>query len=172
MTGRRQVKEGFLSLETIETWIVYVCHSEGEQARQNIYVPLNRGMVVGARHTGLCQELQGCIGVNMGQHPCGTHSTPCRIHAPTNWGCSEGKRGWVQLNIRKGFIMSGLRRAPYMCVEYRPFGSCILLFHCITCWPNGPIEMGSEWRDCANLHPLDQLTSFVILSALVIKDTH
>jgi hypothetical protein len=27
---RRQVKEGFLSLETIETWIVYVCHSEVE----------------------------------------------------------------------------------------------------------------------------------------------
>jgi hypothetical protein len=30
MKGRRQVKEGFLSLETIETWIVNVCHSEGE----------------------------------------------------------------------------------------------------------------------------------------------
>ena len=40
--GGRQVKEGFLSLEKIETWIVYVCHSEGEQARQNIEVPLNR----------------------------------------------------------------------------------------------------------------------------------
>jgi hypothetical protein len=39
--GRRQVK-GFLSIETIETWIVYVCHSEGEWARQNIEVPLNR----------------------------------------------------------------------------------------------------------------------------------
>jgi hypothetical protein len=32
MKGRRQVKEGFLSLETIETWIVYVCHSEGERS--------------------------------------------------------------------------------------------------------------------------------------------
>jgi hypothetical protein len=41
MNGRRQVKEGFLSLDTIETWIVYVCHSEGERARQNIEVPLN-----------------------------------------------------------------------------------------------------------------------------------
>jgi hypothetical protein len=30
MKGRRQVKEGFLSLESIETWIMYVCHSEGE----------------------------------------------------------------------------------------------------------------------------------------------
>ena len=36
MKGRRQVKEGFLSLETIETWIVYVCHSEDEWARKNI----------------------------------------------------------------------------------------------------------------------------------------
>jgi hypothetical protein len=42
MKGRRQVKEGFLSLETTETRIVYVCHSEGEWARQNIEVPLNR----------------------------------------------------------------------------------------------------------------------------------
>jgi hypothetical protein len=32
----KQVKEGLLSLETIETWIVYVLHSEGEWARQNI----------------------------------------------------------------------------------------------------------------------------------------
>jgi hypothetical protein len=41
MNGRRLVKEGFLSLETIETWIVYVCNSEGEWARQKIDVPLN-----------------------------------------------------------------------------------------------------------------------------------
>jgi hypothetical protein len=33
MKGRRQVKEGFLS---IETWMVYVYHSEAEWARQNI----------------------------------------------------------------------------------------------------------------------------------------
>jgi hypothetical protein len=38
MKGRTQVKEGFLSLGT---WIVYVCHSEGECARQYIEVPLN-----------------------------------------------------------------------------------------------------------------------------------
>jgi hypothetical protein len=41
MKGRRQVKERFLSLETIETWIVNVCHSEGEWGRQKIEVPLN-----------------------------------------------------------------------------------------------------------------------------------
>jgi hypothetical protein len=39
MKGRRRVKEGFLSFETIETWIV--CHSEVEWARQIIEVPLN-----------------------------------------------------------------------------------------------------------------------------------
>ena len=69
-------------------------------------------MVVGARRTGLCEELQcgwvfpratvlrvyqewsttqrtssqldttvGSTGVNMGQHPCGMLSTPCRVHA-------------------------------------------------------------------------------------------
>jgi hypothetical protein len=69
-----------------------------------------RDMVVGARHTGLCQELQHCwvfhaqhfpvcikngqppkghpdlhyYGVNMGQHHCETLSTPCRDHALTN----------------------------------------------------------------------------------------
>jgi hypothetical protein len=32
MNGRRQVKEGFLSIETIEN----VCPSKGERARQNI----------------------------------------------------------------------------------------------------------------------------------------
>jgi hypothetical protein len=36
MKGRRRVKEGFLSPEKIETWIVCVYHSEGEWARQNI----------------------------------------------------------------------------------------------------------------------------------------
>jgi hypothetical protein len=30
MKGRKQDKEGFLSLETIETLIVYVCLSEGD----------------------------------------------------------------------------------------------------------------------------------------------
>jgi hypothetical protein len=72
------------------------------------------GMVVGARRTGLCQELQHCwvfyaqqflvcikngpppkghpanlttmgsIGVNMGQHTSGTLSTPCRVRAHMN----------------------------------------------------------------------------------------
>jgi hypothetical protein len=32
--GRREIKEGHL--ETIKTWIMYVCKSEGEWARQTI----------------------------------------------------------------------------------------------------------------------------------------
>ena len=41
MKGRRQVKEGFLNHSTIATWIVYVCYSEGEWARQKIELPVN-----------------------------------------------------------------------------------------------------------------------------------
>jgi hypothetical protein len=37
MKGRTQDEEGFLSLVTIETWIAYVWHSEGEWARQKIF---------------------------------------------------------------------------------------------------------------------------------------
>ena len=81
------------------------------------------GMVVGTRHTGLSVKNEhswvihpqqfpvyiknlsppkghpanlttvGSIGVNMDQHPCGMNSTPCRVQALTNWGCTEGKRG-------------------------------------------------------------------------------
>ena len=36
MNERRQVKEGFLSLDNFETRIVYMCHAEGEWARQKI----------------------------------------------------------------------------------------------------------------------------------------
>jgi hypothetical protein len=32
----RQAKDECLSLETIEKWMMYVCHLEGEWARQNI----------------------------------------------------------------------------------------------------------------------------------------
>ena len=40
----------------------------------------------------------GSIAVNMSHYPCGIFLTPCRVHALTNWGCSEGKRG-CKLNI-------------------------------------------------------------------------
>jgi hypothetical protein len=80
--------------------------------------PFERGMVVGARSTGfsvsrfatmlgftlnrfLYQEWSttertssqldttvGSTDINMGQYPCGTLTTPCRVHAPMNSGCS------------------------------------------------------------------------------------
>ena len=37
---------------------MYVWHSESELARQKYLSAFERGMVVGARRTGLCQELQ------------------------------------------------------------------------------------------------------------------
>ena len=50
----------------------------------------------------------GSIRVNVSQHPRGKLSTFCRVRAPTNWGCSEGKG--LHLNIRKVFLMfSSLR---------------------------------------------------------------
>ena len=91
-----------------------------------------QGMVVGARHTGLCQEQQRCwvfhaqqfpmcikngplpkghpantivgsIGVNMNQYPL-EHLTPCRDHSSTNSGCSEGKREFNSI-LGKVFLM-------------------------------------------------------------------
>ena len=44
----------------------------------------------------ISSQLDTAVGsdrVNMGQHPCGTLLTPCRVHAPSNEICSEGKRG-------------------------------------------------------------------------------
>jgi hypothetical protein len=77
MKGRRLVKEGFLSLETIETWIVYSGAKKYLVSHQ------------------LCKltQLWEILRVNMGQHPCGKLSTPCSVHALTNVGCSEAKRG-------------------------------------------------------------------------------
>ena len=58
MKGRRQVEEGFLSLETIETWTIQRVDLNGGFEQTN--GGFEQGMVVGARRTGLCQELQHC----------------------------------------------------------------------------------------------------------------
>ena len=63
MNGRRPVIEGLLSLKTIETWIVHVCHSEGERERKYLSAA-EHDMVVGARHTGLCEEALRCLKIN------------------------------------------------------------------------------------------------------------
>jgi hypothetical protein len=81
------------SYETIETWIVYVCHSEGELVIQNIELSAvffpTVPHVYQERSTTQNTSSQldstvGSIGVNMGQHPCGTLSTPCRDYGATN----------------------------------------------------------------------------------------
>jgi hypothetical protein len=80
MKGRRHVKEGFLSLETIETWIVYVCQSEPEWARQTIEVPLN-GVIRCQAHRFECQELQRCWVFHAQQFPvCIKNGPPPKGH--------------------------------------------------------------------------------------------
>jgi hypothetical protein len=116
MKGGRQVKEGFLILETIETWMVWICVPfRGWMGRTKDRSGFERGMVIGARHTGFWKTatlvgfshstvsrvyqvwsttqptIVGSIGVNMGQHPCGMILIPCWVHSLTNWGCSEGQ---------------------------------------------------------------------------------
>ena len=81
MKGRRPVKYVFLRFKTIETRIVYVCHSEGEWEREKISV---QGLVVGARCTGLIQELQCCCFFHVQQFPvCIKNNPPPKGH-PTN----------------------------------------------------------------------------------------
>ena len=81
---------------------MYVCHSEGEWTRQNIEVI----MLVGAKHTGLCQELQRCWVFHAQHFPrvyqewsttqrtssqldtTVEHLTPCRAQAPDELVCN------------------------------------------------------------------------------------
>ena len=89
MKSRRQVK-GFLSLEP---WIVYVCLSEGEWARQKYLSAFERGMVVGVRYTGLCQELHLCRGFHTQQFPvCNKNGPPPKRH-PANLTQTVGSIG-------------------------------------------------------------------------------
>jgi hypothetical protein len=91
-----------------------MCAIQRVNEQNKILNAFERSMVVGARRTGLYQELQRCwvfpcttvyvfiknspppkghpanlttvgtIGVNMAQHPCATLSTPCRVPGLTN----------------------------------------------------------------------------------------
>ena len=126
MKGRRQVKEGFLSLETIETWIVYDLSA------------FEQGMEVRARHTSLCQELQQCWDFHGQQFlTCIQNGPPHKghpAHFTQLWDALEPTcaripvkrfryvvesmsrgieavlraKGGVQLNIRKVFQMFGI----------------------------------------------------------------
>ena len=57
MKRRRPVKEGFLNLKTIKTWGVCV-PCRGGMGNITCLSAYEQVMVVGARRTGLCQELQ------------------------------------------------------------------------------------------------------------------
>ena len=101
MKGRKWVKKNrFLSLEIIETWIVYVCHSEGEWVRQHLSA-FEWGMVIGARHTGLCQEQQCWRVFHAQQFPvCIKNGPPPKKH-PANltqlWEALEST--WASLPV-------------------------------------------------------------------------
>uniref|UniRef100_A0A4W5QIJ2 Kinesin family member 3A n=1 Tax=Hucho hucho TaxID=62062 RepID=A0A4W5QIJ2_9TELE len=79
--NRKDSHKMFLSLQTIETWIVYVCHSDGVWARQ-------RGMALGARRTGLRTATLLCF----------SHSTVSWVYQ----GWSTSQRTSSQLDTTVG----------------------------------------------------------------------
>jgi hypothetical protein len=80
MKGRSWVKEWFLSFET---WIVCV-PVRGWIGKIKYWSAFEPGMVVDARHTGLCQELQCCWVFHAQQFPmCIKNSSPPKGH-PAN----------------------------------------------------------------------------------------
>jgi hypothetical protein len=126
MKGRRQVKEGFLSLKTIETLIVCVPF-RGWMGKTKDSSAFEQGMVVGASVSSTAtlqgffhtQQFPLCIKngpppkrhlANLTQLWEALESTwasipvecliPCRVHAPMIWGCSEGKRGATQCKLK------------------------------------------------------------------------
>jgi hypothetical protein len=111
LKGRRQVKECILSLETIETWIVYVCHSEGEWARQKDLSALERAMVVGVRHTGLSVSKTAML---LGFSTLNSFLCVSRmVHQPKGiW-----PKG-VQLNIRNLILMFCTLRVYVTAISY------------------------------------------------------
>ena len=60
--GEETLKKDF----NLKTWIVYVCHWGWMGKTKYTF---ERGMVIGARKTGLCQELQRCWVFHVQQFP-------------------------------------------------------------------------------------------------------
>jgi hypothetical protein len=74
---------------------MYVCHSEGEWARQKKLSAFERGMVADDRHTDLHQELQRCCVFHTQQFSvCIKNGPPPKDIQPTLHNC--GKH-WSQL---------------------------------------------------------------------------
>jgi hypothetical protein len=84
--GRRQVKEGFLRLETIETWIVSVLPFIGWMGKTKYLSAFERGTVVGARLTGLSvsRELQSVTEFHFFQQ--NTRNCGCSVLRNENTG--------------------------------------------------------------------------------------
>jgi hypothetical protein len=81
---------------------VYVCHSEGEWVRQHLSA-FEWGMVIGARHTGLCQELQCRRVFHAQQFPvCIKNGPPPKEH-PANltqlWEALEST--WARIPVER-----------------------------------------------------------------------
>ena len=96
---------------------------------------------VGARCTGLCQELNRCwvFPRSTVSHGYKEYTVECFrhfvIHAPINWACSEGKRGGdVQLKIRMVFLMFCTLRVYCVCACMR-VRACSLQGTHIPCSP-------------------------------------
>jgi hypothetical protein len=89
--GGDRFKKDFLSLETIETWIVFMGKTKDLSAFERcsscqVHVSKTTGFftTVSQRTFSQLDTTVGKIGVNTGQHPCGMLVTPCRVHALTN----------------------------------------------------------------------------------------
>ena len=83
-----------------------MCHSEGEWTRPKQLSALEQRMVVGARRTGLCQELQRCcvfhaqqflVYINIGRPPKGHPANLTQL-----WEALEST--WTSLPVEGGLL--------------------------------------------------------------------
>ena len=131
MKGKRQVKECILSIWDMDCVLVpfrgwmgktgarWNCLCQELQCcwdfyTQNVPVCIDNGPPSKRHPTNLTQLWEALESTCASMPPCGTLSTTCRVHALTNWGCSEGKKGGVQLNIRKVLLLMLCRLSVYI----------------------------------------------------------
>lgn len=99
---------------TTETWIVYVCHSEGEWARQNILSAFEQGMVVCARRTSLSRTAR--CRVFHAQFPVFIKNGPPPKGHPANltqlWEALEST--WASIPVERLTPCRGVPKVSYM----------------------------------------------------------